>query len=172
MAKQESEVLPKGAPAAQRSIVPANRAEVVRSFEALLMTVPDAPESDGFEIFADLVNAQSWEDLNRDSKLPDAKSQAARELKILSVVKRPSELELGEDEGGLPRWPYYLIVEAVRPSTGELVRFQTSSPGVGVPLIKLQNWGKLPAVVRIDVGETTRRGFNPLNLTVLAVHAD
>lgn len=144
-------------------LTPADRSAIEQTFVALLDRVPDAVDDDGFGIFAGLVNAENWEDLNQQSKLPDARAMVGRRLKVFTVTKRPSDLAEG--------FSHYLIVEAADLTSGESVMFQTSSAGVAVPLIKLHVWGKLPAQVLIsEPDKLTKAGHKPLNLTVLAVN--
>jgi hypothetical protein len=162
MSKPQGEVVDKADPKASARIVSASRAELEGVFHDMLEAVPDAVDDDGFGIIAGLLEAEDWEGLNRESKLPDAVDQAGKQLKWTDVSKRPSDL--GE---GLP---YYLIIDAVNVATGEAVKFQTSAPGVVIPAIKLQQWGKLPALCQIEKSaKPTKAGFYPLNVTVLAV---
>jgi hypothetical protein len=151
--------------------VPADRAAVEQAARALLALIPDAPEDDGSAIMARLLGATDWEQFNEQAKLPNGKDMARRELVVRGMVKRPSELEAEPDGTGL-RLDHYLVVDSVTLGGGEEVRWQTSAPALVVPLAKLWVWKKLPAVVRVDVAEkATRRGFRPLNLTVLSVNS-
>jgi hypothetical protein len=151
------------------SPVPADRATVVAQIKNLLDLVPDAPDDDGSAIMARLLSADTWEDLNAQGSLPSAKDLAPAQLRVTGIVKRLSDLE-GEDDATGIRLDHYLVVDAVDVNTGEAVRWQSSAPGVVLPLAKLHVWGKLPAVVRLYKAEKkTRRGFTPINLEVQAV---
>jgi hypothetical protein len=159
-----AEIVGKDDPRQGPRIVTRDRAEIERQFAALLEAVPDAVDDDGFGIQQALIEAETWEDLNKESKLPDAPSQAGKHLKVFSIAKRRSEIAEG--------LPYYLIVESVNTANGEAIRWQTSAASVAIVLVKLHSFGKLPALIRIDKAEKpTKAGFYPCNVTVLGVDA-
>jgi len=152
--------------------VAADLAAVHAAAVALLALIPDAPDDDGSAIMARLLSATDWEEFNSQTKLPSGKEVTRRELVVRGLVKRPSELEAEPDGTGL-RLDHYLVIDSVELGKGTELRWQTSAPALVIPLAKLYVWKKLPAVVRVDQAEkATRRGFRPLNLTVLSVNAD
>jgi hypothetical protein len=156
-----------------RQVVPVayDRAAVETASRALLDLVPDAPDDDGSAILGRILDADNWEDLSTQSKLPAGKDLVGRELQVLSIVKRVSELEPEDDGTGL-RLDHYLVVESIDTRHGEVIRWQTSAPALVLPLCKLHSWGKLPAVVKIQQSDKpTRRGFRPLNLDIVSVYA-
>jgi len=149
-------------PAASKAVSARPRAEIEAAFEALLATVPDAVDDDGFAIIAGLIEADDWEGLNRDATLPNAEAMVGRRLKVTGITKRPADM--GQSMS------HYLIADAIDTRTGEVLRWQTSSPGVAVVLVKLHGWGKIPAIIEIaKAPKPTKAGFYPLNTTVLAV---
>lgn len=138
---------------------------------AMLDTVPDAVDDDGAGIIARLIEADGWEDLNSESKLPNGQDLVGVMQVLRAISKRPSDLG-GEDETTGIKLPYYLMVDSVRSGLGTELRWQTSAPALVVPIIKLFAWGKLPATVEITKADKpTKRGFYPLGLRVHAVNA-
>lgn len=158
------------APAAPGGLVAADRSAVVDAAIALMEMVPEAVDDDGTGIIANLLAAENWEDLNSQTKLPAGKELVGETLVLRAISRRVSELE-DDDEGTGIKLPHYLIIDSVRSGLGTGVRWQTSSPGLVVPIVKLYVWGKFPATVRIDQSDKpTKKGFRPLNLNVLAVN--
>ena len=157
-------------PAPPQGLVVADRAAVLEAATALLDLIPDAVDDDGSGIIARLLDAESWEDLNQDSKLPAGKDIHGRDLVVRGMVKRFSDIEPEDDDLGV-RLPHYLVIDSVYSGKGTEVRWQTSAPGLVIPLCKLYVWGKLPATVHIhQADKPTKRGFRPLNLEVLSVN--
>lgn len=155
-----------------RTLVPADRQAVLEAAASLLALIPDAPDDDGSAILSRLLSAEGWEDLNSQGRLPNGKDVAGPELVVRDLVRRPTELEPDED-GTVIKLDYYLVVDSVTLGRGTELRWQTSAPALVFPLAKLYVWRKLPAVVQVKQSDkATRRGFRPLNLTVLSVNAD
>ena len=149
------------------NLVPADRAAIQQAALALIQMIPDMPESDGAGILADILNAESPDDLNRGTKLPSGPDLAPCQLVITDVHKMPSDLAGDDDDTGV-RLGHYLIIESTSGPYREPIRWQTSAPGLVLPIAKLYAWGKLPALVEIkESDKPTRRGFRPLNLTVV-----
>jgi len=145
------------------------RAQVEEAAAALLATVPDVAEDDGTGILSGILTATDWEDLNLGSKLPNGKDMVGVEQRVMSIAKRPSEVEveLGSTKF---RLTHYLIIDAVNVNGGEVLRWQTSAPALVLALGKLYQWGKLPAIVEVYEGGKDRPGLSrPLNLRVHAV---
>lgn len=151
------------------TVVPADLAAVTEAAQALLGMIPDLPESDGSGIIADLINAESWEDLNRGGHLPAGRDLAGVDLIITDVHKRVTDIEADEDDYRV-RLTHYLIMESLTSVDRKPIRWQTSAPGLVVPIAKLYSWGKLPAHVTIVEAESkSNPRFKPLNLKVRAV---
>lgn len=139
---------------------------------ALLDQVPDAVDDDGAGIIARLIEANTWEELNQESKLPAGKDLAGVMMSVQAIAKRPSDINTEDEEGSGIKLPYYLMIDAIRVGHGTELRWQTSAPGLVVPLIRLYLWGKFPAgveIVRAD--KATKRGFFPVSLRVHTVNA-
>ena len=151
------------------TVVPADLTAVLEAAIGLLDLIPELPESDGSGIIADLINAETWEDLNRGSHLPAGRDLAGLELVITDVHKRASDIEEDEDDYRV-RLPSYLIIDGYQQQPRKPLRWQTSSPGLAVPIMKLYAWGKLPAYVTIvEATSKSNPRFKPLNLIVRAV---
>lgn len=155
------------AQASRGNLVPADRAAVQEAALVLIRMIPDMPESDGAGIIADLLNATSPDELNRSSKLPAGQDLGGTEMTITDVHKLPSDLD-GEDDGTGVKLGHYLIVDALVGTWRKPLRWQTSAPGLAVPVAQLYVWGKLPAHVRINrADKPTRRGFYPMNMEII-----
>ena len=151
------------------TVVPADLTAVLEAAIGLLDLIPELPDSDGSGIIADLINAETWEDLNRGSHLPAGRDLVGVDLVVTDVHKRASDIEEDEDDYRV-RLPSYLIIDGHEQSTHKPMRWQTSSPGLAVPIMKLYAWGKLPAYVTIvEAVSKSNPRFKPLNLTVHAV---
>lgn len=158
------------APAAPGGLIAADKAAVLDMAVSLMEMIPEAVDDDGTGIIANLLAAEGWEDLNTQAKLPAGKDLVGETLVLRAVSRRVSEIEDDEEGNGFSL-PHYLIIDSVRSGLATEVRWQTSSPGLVVPICKLYVWGKFPATVRIDQSDKpTKRGFRPLNLNVLAVN--
>lgn len=139
--------------------------DIVRDFAAFVEAIPEADDTDGgLQIAGRILDAQSPEQLNAIAELPDGRDVAGRILVVHSVSRRKSDYD-----GGLG---WYLDVESVDASTGELVRFQTGATSVVAALAKAHHEGWLPLKVQIEAGHTTKAGFTPLNLHVYGSGAD
>ena len=151
------------------TVVPADLAAVTEAAIGLLGLIPELPDSDGSGIIADLINAETWEDLNRGSHLPAGRDLAGVDLVVTDVHKRASDIEEDPDDYRV-RLPEYLVIDGYEQQSRKPVRWQTSSPGLAVPIMKLYTWGKLPAYVTIvEAVSKSNPRFKPLNLTVRAV---
>jgi hypothetical protein len=115
---------------------------------ALLEAIPEAGENDDIAIYAQLLAAESVEDFEVGGHLPAGRDLVGRRLKVEALSRRVSDIE-DPDADAKFRLPFYVIPESVDVDSGEAVRWQTSSPGLVIPLAKLHMWGQLPAVVRI-----------------------
>ena len=149
------------------NLVPADRAAVEQAALTLVRMIPDMPESDGAGILAEILNATTPEELNRSSKLPAGQDLGGTTMVITDVHKLPSDLD-GDDDGTGVRLGYYLIVDATVGSWRKPLRWQTSAPGLALPVCQLYVWGKLPAEVTIrKADKPTKRGFYPMNLEIV-----
>jgi hypothetical protein len=161
-----------GAELAQANAGPTGVADPAAIFDAavaLIEDIPEAPDGDGLGIIGALLDADDWEDLNRDAHLPNGKDVAGQRLRVSSLARRLSDLGADDGTGGV-RLPHYLVIDSVNIDTGEVVRWQTSAPALVVPLAKLHRWGRLPAIVQVNrADKPTKAGFYPLNLHVHAV---
>lgn len=144
-------------------------ADVTDMALAMLAGVPEAADDDGAGIIGRLLDADNWEELNQESKLPNGQDVAGVKMAVQAIAKRASDLAADETGTGI-QLGWYLMIDAVRTGHGDQLRWQTSAPGLMVPLMKLHQWGKLPAVVEVTrADKPTKRGFYPLSMTVHAI---
>jgi hypothetical protein len=137
------------------------RDNLATEYRAIFMGIPEAQDDDGAAFILDALNATSLDDFNAESKLPSLDSLAPAKLKVESLVRRPSDIE-----GGIG---WYLVVDAVDLSSGEMVRFQTSAAKPMAVLARIHQLGKLPAIIAVEKrAEATRSGMHPLQVTVSA----
>lgn len=115
---------------------------------ALMTGIPEAGEDDDISVYAQMMQAETVEDLEVGGHLPAGRDLIGHTLKVGSMIRRVSDLD-DPDSDARFRLPYYLVIQSVNTKTGEGVRWQTSSPGLVLPLAKLHQWGKLPAVITI-----------------------
>lgn len=143
--------------------------DAVRTHVISLMESIPFGDDDGFGMVDAILNANSWEDFASDSsKLPKAAEVANMKLKVRELTRRESTIENGDDSG--LDLPWYLVVDSTDIDTGNRVLWQTSAATVVAKLIKLHEMGKLPAVVETRLADkVTKRGFRPVNLSVLSV---
>ena|ERR1700761_1081463 len=135
----------------------------VAMFTEIVNSIPEA-DDDGSGILLGALMAEDWMDLNRPTgKLPSLEDITPAALLITRDITR----HVSDIEGGLP---FYLVCDAVNLTTGEPVRFQTSSKVPTIKIAKLYALDALPARVATSKAKTaTRGGFHPLDLTVTEV---
>lgn len=149
---------PTSTPAAEVEPLPE---ALLAQFKPILDSIPWDEDDDGTGILTRMLEAQTWEDLNVLGNLPSLESLSPCRLKVLKIAKRESDL------GG--RMPVYLLVDAVNPDSGEMVKFNTSAGQPFLAMAMLHHMGNLPALIEVKPSDKpTRRGYRPLNLTVLA----
>lgn len=143
-------------------VVPKDPQALLEAYPGLVMAIPLAEGGDGSEMVADILAAESWEQLNGDEgSLPNARAVKGRELKVHGITRHEST-----EEGGIG---WYLVIESTDIHTGELVRWQTSSMMVMAKLVKLSQLRCYPALVKISEAEkATKAGRKPLDMAVLS----
>lgn len=98
-----------------------------------------------------------------ESVLTPASTISTDELVGEAVELRDYRVMRSDIEGGIP---YYMLLEAVRLDTGELIMIDTSSLNIMAQVWKLKRLEALPRRVRIiAAGRRTRQGYVPLWLT-------
>lgn len=141
---------------------PITREVLLAQYGDILQEIPMAEDGDGFGIIVDILNATSWEDLNRDAEMDDMRDWVGKRIKVTNMIRRESTLDNG--------MPWYLIVDAVDVKSGELVKINTSSGSIMAKLAMLHHWGNIPAVMTVTKAEkATKAGFHPLDVTIEAV---
>lgn len=131
---------------------------IVAAYEAMLAQVPDAVDDGGLNILETIANAATLADLNAPWQSANIAAYNGERLLVRSLRKRPSDFA-----GGLP---FYLIIDAVVESTGEIVTVMTGSDDVVAQLVRAYVLGKLPARVipRVAV-KPTAAGYYPQHLS-------
>lgn len=131
-------------------------------YRGMITAIPEAPESDGSELIAQILMSTDISDSRGTQKLPAGKDLVGRTLAVQSVVRYPSDID-----GGLG---WYLVADAVDTNTGEQVRFQTSAGSLMAWLVKLHFSDALPATIKVTAAET-RKGMTAISCEVLAASA-
>lgn len=149
-----------GTKAAVARFTPMTSQQVEQALIDMLASLPDAEDSDGSEIIARILQAESWDQTDVQGSLPDAEAMIPYGMiRVDRIGKKPSDIE-----GSLP---FYLVVDGVALSTGEVITFQTSSRTVTAQLIRQHQLNALPVVGSIHKAEKkTRSGFYPLDFKV------
>jgi hypothetical protein len=143
--------------AAVRPVTPEQAASV---YPELVLTIPPAEAGNADGMLADILNAESWEDLNAEAgKLPKAELMIGRTLKVTNLVRHEST-----EEGGIG---YYLVIDAVDIATGEAIKWQTSAMSIMAKLAKLSQLRCYPVLVKVTKAEkATKNGRFPLDITI------
>lgn len=140
------------------------RESALAEFPELVMAVPVAEDSDGSGIIADILMADTWEELNDDQgSLPNARAMIGRQVRVHKLERREST-----ESGGLG---WYLVIDSTDPDTGEMVKWQTSAMSVLAKLVKLHQLtgkgGRLDALVEVtEADRDTKAGRRPLDLII------
>jgi hypothetical protein len=129
----------------------------------MITAVPDLEpqEGEGYDsILRQLAQASTLDDLNAPWRSQDAEQLLELALTITGIKKAPSTY------GGGLAW--FLVVDAYREDTGELVTFTTGSINIVGQLVKAWSLGGLPCRARIVQAKTpTRNGNYPQHLEFL-----
>jgi len=141
---------------------PTERAVIAVRYAKYLDEIPWAADDDGTGIINELLQAENWEDLNREAKLPKLETFVGKSLKVLSVERRESDIE-----GGMP---FYLELQCEYGDAKTPVKVQTSAASPMVKLTMLHHFHNLPAVITVtQATKATKRGMYPLDITVNVV---
>ena len=132
-------------------------------------SIPEAVDGDGAGMVADILNAESVDQLVGETEFPSAKDIAERYPNQMfrlepNLVRRESTIESETDY----KMPFYIIA-SLRSQNGETIRFNTSAATVLAKVLKLHQFNALPAVVSFSLADATKKGFRPVNMTVHSV---
>lgn len=145
----------------EQDVLPITRTAVLDRLSQMIAALPDALDDDGTGILVGILGASTWEGVNTEGTMPNAEKMAGIRQKIVSLGKKPSDIE-----GGLP---FYVVVEAVHADTGEMLKWQTSSDTIVAQLMRLAMLGNIPALVTVEKApKPTKAGFYPMSLRVHA----
>lgn len=139
--------------------VPVTPDKALEMYRGMVTAIPEAPESDGSELIAQILMSTDISDSMETSGLPAGKDLIDRRLRVESVLRYPSDME-----GGLG---WYLVADATDVDTGEQVRFQTSAGSLMAWLVKLHFSDAFPAVIQPTATET-RKGRTAVSCRVLS----
>lgn len=135
--------------------------ELVAQVRELVAAIPDNSDSGAEAIVAQLLAAETIDDLNAPWDGTSGRNLAGKRLTIRGISARPSSFEGG---AGI-----FLVADAVDAKTGERAVFTTSALAPVIQLAQAYRRGLFPLLVEIVVAERpTARGFYPYHLRVLA----
>lgn len=135
--------------------------ELVAQVRELVAAIPDNSDSGAEAIVAQLLAAETIDDLNAPWDGTSGRNLAGKRLTIRGISARPSSFEGG---AGI-----FLVADAVDAKTGERAVFTTSALAPVIQLAQAYKRGLFPLLVEIVVAERpTARGFYPYHLRVLA----
>lgn len=147
------EVLPAGA---NGDLSPA----VVNQFVEMVRLIPTSDDGAMDRIAAQILNAESWEELDAAWSTDKIDHLLKIEQKIESLSVLPSTYS-----GGLP---FFLVVHATRLDTGEQIVWTTSSVAMCLQLARAFHAGWLPLKAAIVQAERpSRNGYYPQHLAIL-----
>lgn len=135
------------------------RPDIVMAYEAMIADVPEAG-GDGFEaILQAVLDAQGLQDLDAPWRSSGLEDWANLPLRITGLKRMPSDYD-----GGLP---FFLVVQAVQPATGEIVTITTGAVSIVAQLAKAWSAGWFPLdVIPRKAARPSARGFYPMHLEV------
>lgn len=135
--------------------------ELVAKVRELVADIPDNSDSGAEAIVAQLLAAETIDDLNAPWDGTSGRNLAGKRLTVRGVSARPSSFEGG---AGI-----FLVADAVDAKTGERAVFTTSALAVVIQLAQAHKRQMFPLLVEVVVAERpTARGFYPYHLRVLA----
>jgi hypothetical protein len=129
------------------AVAPLSADNALDVFTQMLAMVPDAPESDGSEILARIMESDDIDDAGAQTSLPAAKDLVGKRFLVHGITKNAA------DEG-MEGLPFYVIVDATDKRTGEVVRWQTSAKNITAWLVKLHLGNAFPADIEITSAKT------------------
>lgn len=133
--------------------------------------VNDDPEAVSREIIAQLLGAESDDELENRRALSWRNELSGVPLELRSFSWRPSTFK--KDDGTPQGLRVFFVVQAVRLDTGELVTTTTGSANVLAALVNLAKRGRIPGAIRqLEKLPETRNGFTPLILTTPAQYRE
>lgn len=136
--------------------------ELVAQFVEMAMVVPSEDGSGMERIVAQLLSAESWEQLSDPWESTNAEQLRGKRLRIDSVMRRPSQYK-----GGLG---IFLVVKGVNLGTGEAIVWTSSSAAIIAQLVRAYAKGWIPCVCEIVIADRpTEAGYYPHHLRFLAV---
>jgi hypothetical protein len=131
--------------------------EKMREIEGLFAAVPDAGDEGLASIVDAILSAEDLAELDDPWQSDSLGKRAGHVLRIDRIRKAPSSFA-----GGLP---YFLIIQGVDETTGEIFAATTSSVVTVLQLAKALTLAELPIRVRPVISERpTRSGYYPQRL--------
>lgn len=119
--------------------------------------LPDQDEGDAYGILAQIINAESLEDLDSPWQSAGMKAYDGYAVEIRSIKKMPSDIPGGLD--------WYLLCEGIVMETGEYKAFSTSASAVLAQLLVAYDRGYFPYQCYIRIAKKpTKKGFYPMHL--------
>jgi len=146
------------APSEQQPAIPEH---LLERFLTAVEQIP-AEGGGGVEgILAQLLSAETVDDLNAPWETTNGRSLAGRTLVIRDIIRRPSSFAEGPQ--------LFLVVQSADRKTGEELTWTTSALAVILQLAVAYVMGMFPLQAEVVVAERpTERGFYPYHLRVLA----
>lgn len=135
------------------------RPDVILAYEAMIATVPEAG-GDGMDgILEAIARASGVADLDAPWRSSGLEDWANAPLRITGIRRMPSDYE-----GGLP---FFLVIDAVVLSTGELITVTTGAVSIVAQLAKAWSAGWFPLdVIPRRAARASARGYFPMHLEV------
>jgi hypothetical protein len=131
--------------------------ELERVFSQMVTAIPEDDGNAIEDILATIINAASWEDLNRAWESAKGEQLAGHMLRIETVTRHESDLA-----GSLG---FFLVVKGVDTRTGEAFAWPTGSIAVVAQLARAYLAGWLPLFGEVIIAERpTKAGFRPQHL--------
>lgn len=130
------------------------------AFALLLADVPEPSEDAAARIVLQILDAQTAEELDRPWDVDGMREYDGVVLRVLSIVKMPSDYTTGLG--------CYLVCTCSQPEIGEQFVLTTGSVSVVAQLVRAHVAGWLPLdVVPRQSARPTRKGYRPMHLELV-----
>lgn len=152
---------PAGVATTDTAEVAAYSPEIIAQVRELVAAIPDNDDTGAENIVAQLLAAETIDDLNAPWDGTSGRNLAGKRLQVRGVSARRSTFEGGTG--------IFLVADAVDAKTGERAVFTTSALAVVLQLAQAYKRGMFPLLAEVVVAERpTARGFYPYHLRILA----
>lgn len=137
---------------------------VMQQFAQMLTIIPHEDESGADNILTQILQAETWEDLDAPWSSSKADHLAGRVLRLNRAMRRPSDFREGTG--------FFLVLNLTDANSGADVVVVTSSESVMAQVVQAYIKGWMPLLVEFVVAKrATQNGYHPHHLKIHACGA-